>query len=86
MRKKEEQEACDTPPVKRQRKKRSAKVELQQNQRIRTRFVLQDSEPHEPGNKEPNFYPCIVAFNVVGSRAGLSGSFSLMINKHVALS
>lgn len=47
-RKKAEQEACDTPPVKRQRKKRLPKAELPQSQRIRTRFVPQDSEHHEP--------------------------------------
>ncbi|MCJ8731909.1 hypothetical protein PDJAM_G00204640 [Pangasius djambal] len=48
MRKKVEQEVCNAPPVKRQRKKRLAKAELPHNQRIRTRFVLQDSEHHEP--------------------------------------
>ncbi|MCI4377767.1 hypothetical protein PGIGA_G00207070 [Pangasianodon gigas] len=47
-RKKAEQDVCDTPPVKRQRKKRLSKAELPHNQRIRTRFVLQDSEHHEP--------------------------------------
>ncbi|XP_060783176.1 uncharacterized protein si:dkey-127k13.1 isoform X2 [Neoarius graeffei] len=46
-RKRVEQEVCDTPPFKCQRKKRS-KAKLPQDQRIRTRFVLQDSEHHEP--------------------------------------
>ncbi|GAA6075758.1 PWWP domain-containing DNA repair factor 3A isoform X1, partial [Tachysurus ichikawai] len=46
-RKKAEQEVVDTPPFKRQRKKRSTKAELPQSQRIRTRFVLEDSEHQE---------------------------------------
>lgn len=48
----------DTAPVKRQRKK--AKAELLQNQRIRTRFELQDSEHHEPGTDSVLFYSTVV--------------------------
>ncbi|KAK3546726.1 hypothetical protein QTP70_033425 [Hemibagrus guttatus] len=47
-RKKVEQEVCEKPPVKRQRKKRSAKAARPPSQRIRTRFVLEDSEHLEP--------------------------------------
>ncbi|KAI5609002.1 PWWP domain-containing protein MUM1L1 isoform X2 [Silurus asotus] len=48
-RKKAERDACETTPIKRQRKKGVAeKAELPVHQRIRTRFVLQDSEHHEP--------------------------------------
>ncbi|KAF7706034.1 PWWP domain-containing DNA repair factor 3A [Silurus meridionalis] len=48
-RKKAERDACETKPIKRQRKKGVAeKAELPVHQRIRTRFVLQDSEHHEP--------------------------------------
>ncbi|KAM9501589.1 uncharacterized protein Hap1MRO34_012260 isoform 2-T2 [Clarias gariepinus] len=47
-RKKAEQGVCDAPPIKRQRKKRAARAKLPENQRIRTRFVLHDSEQLEP--------------------------------------
>ncbi|KAI5103704.1 serine/threonine-protein kinase PAK 2 isoform X1 [Silurus meridionalis] len=53
-RKKAERDACETKPIKRQRKKGVAeKAELPVHQRIRTRFVLQDSEHHEPDLLSP---------------------------------
>lgn len=53
-RKKAEREVCNTL-VKHKRKK--VKAEIPQNQRMRTRFVLQDSEHHEPGTDQVSHVP-----------------------------
>ncbi|XP_027009400.1 PWWP domain-containing DNA repair factor 3A isoform X1 [Tachysurus fulvidraco] len=74
-RKKAEQEVVDTLPFKRQRKKRSAKAELPQSQRIRTRFVLEDSE-HQDTEETTSTSDLSVELSVQEDKLSLTHSLS----------